>query len=262
VTLLHAIVLGFVQGATEFLPVSSKTHLVVVPALLGWRPPSLAFIVWLHLGTLVALVIYFFRQLLEMLSGLVKPGSGRRTLGYLVVASIPAAVLGLLFEKTFERFLSHPRNAAMALVATSAILVAGEWLAGTIGRRPARPLREHLTLRDSLTMGTAQVFALFPGVSRSGATISAGLAGGLRRAEAARFSFLMALAAITGAGLVELPKILHHGVGGPEVAGFLASLVTGYAVIAALLRYLRRNTLLPFAAYCAVMAVVGTVRLR
>lgn len=262
-TTWHAIVLGIVQGATEFLPVSSKTHLVVVPALFGWEQPSLAFLVWLHLGTLVALVGYFLRRLMAMAGDLVRPRSGgeRGTLIALLVASIPAGVLGLLFEDFFERLLRHPRGAAVALVGTAVILVTAEWFSGTIGRRLARPLRDNVTPRDALAMGLAQCVALLPGFSRSGTTMSAGLASGLKRSSAAEFSFLMALVAIAGAGLLEAPKVIGDGLGGPEIAGFIASALTGYAVIAGLLRYLRTFSFLPFAAYCVAFAVLGAVRL-
>lgn len=262
-SVLHAIVLGVVQGATEFLPISSKSHLIVVPALLGWKAPRLPFLVLLHFGSLIALVAYFLRDLLAMAAGLTGSRDGRRRLAMIVVASIPAAVFGLAFEKTFERLLTHPRAVAISLVATAAILVVAEWAAGTIGgrRRLPKPLREHVEWPDVVRMGIAQTFALLPGVSRSGVTMSAGLAGGLARDAAARFSFLMALAAVAGASLVEGPKIVDAGLGAAQVAGFLASLVTSFLVIAGLLRWLRRHNFLPFAAYCLVIAVIGAIRL-
>lgn len=253
-----AALLGVVQGLTEFLPISSKTHLVVVPALLGEEPPSLAFITLLHLGTLMALVAYFARDLLGIAAGLLRPGSeGRRTALLLALATIPAAVLGLVFEETFERLLRNPRQAAFALLVTAALLVAGEWLAGTIGRRLARPLRENVTSREAAGIGLAQACALLPGVSRSGATMAAGLGLGLRRDAAARFSFLLAIPAIAGANILELPELVDTGFGAPEVAGLVASLVSGYACVALLLRYLRRFTFLPFAAYCVVFALAA-----
>ena len=253
-----AILLGAVQGVTEFLPISSKTHLVVVPALLGKPAPSLPFIVLLHLGTLVALVVYFVRDLWRMLVDLVRGGDGRRLALLLVIASVPAAVLGLAFEDTFERLLSDPRGVAFSLAATAVILTGAEWLAGTFGRRRlARPLRADVSTREAVGMGFAQAVALLPGVSRSGSTMAAGLALGVRRDAVARFSFLLAIPAIAGANVLELPKIVDRGIGAPEVAGFAAALVTGFASVALLLRYLRRYTYLPFAAYCLVFAVVA-----
>ena len=265
-----AALLGAVQGITEFLPISSKTHLVVVPALLGEEPPTLAFIVLLHLGTLIALVVYFVRDLWGIGSdvfstgGAAPPGppaggDGRRLLVLLAVASVPAAVLGLVFEETFERLLSHPREAAFALLATGAVLVAAEWLAGSfrIGRRLPRPLRQEATMRDAVFIGLAQAVALLPGVSRSGSTLSTGLALGLRREAAARFSFLLAMPALAGANVLELPEVVSDGIGTAEIVGFLTALVTGYASVALLLRYLRRFTYLPFAAYCVLFALLA-----
>lgn len=260
-----AVLLGVVQGVTEFLPISSKTHLVVVPALLGKSPPSLAFITLLHLGTLVALVVYFSRDLARILVDLPKPGSdGRKLLGLLVLATIPAAVIGLLFEETFERLLGHPREAAFALLATAFLLVAAEWVAGTFrrGRRLPKPLGTEIGTRSAAAIGVAQAVALLPGVSRSGVTMSTGLALGIRRDAVARFSFLMAIPAITGANVLELGDVLSDGVGAPEVAGFAAALVTGYASVALLLRFLRRFSYLPFAVYCAIFAIAAGLALE
>jgi undecaprenyl-diphosphatase len=261
VSVALAALLGAVQGLTEFLPISSKTHLVIVPALLGKDSPSLEFIVLLHLGTFVALLIYFARDLLRILSDLRRPGSeGRRIAVLLIVATIPAAVVGVLFEDTFERLLEHPRGVAFALLATAVILAGSEWIAGTVGReRLARPLRAVPSTRDAVGMGIAQAVALLPGVSRSGSTMGTGLALGLSREAAARFAFLMAIPAIAGANVIELPDALSGGIGSVEIAGFVSSLVFGYAAVAVLLRYLRRWNFLPFAVYCAVFAIVAGI---
>jgi undecaprenyl-diphosphatase len=257
-----AVLLGAVQGVTEFLPISSKTHLVVVPALLGQRPPTLPFIVLLHLGTLVALVLYFATDLWRILVELVRGGEGRRLAVLLIVASVPAAVFGLLFEETFERLLSQPRAVAFSLLATAVILVGAEWLAGTFGkRRLARPLQPDVSTREAIGIGLAQAVALLPGVSRSGSTMSTGLALGVRRDAVARFSFLLAIPAIAGANVLELPEVVNGGIGTPELAGFAAALVTGFASVALLLRYLRRYTYLPFAAYCLVFALAAGLAL-
>jgi undecaprenyl-diphosphatase len=152
---------------------------------------------------------------------------------------------------------------AFSLVATAAILGAAEMVAGTIGRRslPAKPLREALLWRDAVGMGLAQALALFPGVSRSGSTMAGGLALGLGRDAAARFSFLLAIPAIAGANALELPQLVRAGVGAPEVTGFLAAMVSGYASVAVLLRYLRTHSFLPFAGYCLVAGPVAGVLL-
>jgi undecaprenyl-diphosphatase len=254
-TIAEAVLLGFVQGLTEFLPISSKTHLVVVPALLGRPPPDLAFIVLLHLGTFAALVAYFARELFAIVVEAVRGGPGRRTAVLLAVATVPASVIGLLFEKTFERLLSRPTQAAFALATTAVLLVGAEWLAGTFGGRIARPVRREARILDAIGMGIAQAFALLPGVSRSGSTMATGLGLGLHRAEAARFSFLMAIPVIAGANVLELPEVASGGFGAPEVAGFLAAAVSGYVAVFWLLRYLRTRSFLPFAAYCVVFAV-------
>ena len=258
-TVAEAVLLGIVQGLTEFLPISSKTHLVIVPALLDVPTPDLGTIVFLHLGTLVALVAYFGRELVTIGTGLPRAGSeGRRTAALLVVATIPAAITGLLWEETFERLLTHPTGVAFALLATAAILVVAEWIAGTLSkRRLARPLRSAPAGRDAVMMGLAQALALLPGVSRSGSTMAAGLAGGLTRTAAARFSFLMAIPAIVGANVLELPGVVERGISAAQWAGFAAALVSGYAAVAVLLRWVRTRSFLPFAGYCVVVALAA-----
>lgn len=258
-TAATAALLGLVQGLTDFIPVSSKTHLVVVPALLHIKTPSLQYIVLLHAGTLVALVIYFMKDLLSMAADLPRKGSeGRRIVLLLIISTIPAAVIGKIFEKDFDRLLTkHPRLDAFALLLTAAILLGAEFLSGGIGKRLARPLRDQVVLRDAIVMGCAQAFALLPGVSRSGSTMAAGLGGGLRREVAARYSFLMSIPIIFGADLLDLPKALSHGVNTAQVVGFTVSLISGFAAVAFLLRFLRNHSFLPFAAYCAVFAVVA-----
>jgi undecaprenyl-diphosphatase len=261
VTVWLAALLGAVQGITEFLPISSKTHLVVVPALLGQQEPDLPFIVLLHLGTLIALLAYFAKDLWGLLVDLIRGGDGRKTVGLLAVASVPAAFFGLLFNETFEELLSHPREVAFALFATAVLLTVAEWLAGTIGRRLERPLDPQPRLRHAVGMGLAQAVALLPGVSRSGSTMGAGLAQGLQRESAARFSFLLAIPAIAGANVLELGNVATDGIGTAEIVGFAVALVTGYAAVSLLLRYLKRFSYLPFAAYCAVFALVSGLTL-
>jgi undecaprenyl-diphosphatase len=262
-----AALLGVIQGITEFLPVSSKTHLVVIPALLGERPPSLQFIVLLHLGTLIALLLYFARDLTSLAVDLVRGGEGRRTVGLLALASVPAALIGFTFEATFEELLSHPKQVAFSLVITAIVLVGAEWVVGTIsfqrGRRSRlpRPLADRVTTREAIGIGIAQAFALLPGISRSGSTMATGLALGLRRDVAARFSFLLAIPALIGANILELPEVASDGIGTPEIVGFATALVSGYAAVALLLRYLRRFNYLPFAAYCLVFAVAAGLAL-
>jgi undecaprenyl-diphosphatase len=257
-TAATAALLGLIQGLTEFIPVSSKTHLIVVPALLHIKTPTLRYIVLLHAGTLLALVLYFAKDLWGLAADLPRKNSeGRRIVGYLILATIPAAVIGKIFEHRVEELLTkHPRVDAFALMATAVILLTAEWLTGGIGNRLARPLREKVTLRDAVAMGCAQAFALLPGISRSGSTMATGLAGGLRRDVAARFSFLMSIPIIFGADLLELPKVLHH-IQTVDIIGFVTAFVSGFAAVALLLRYLRNHSFLPFAIYCAVFALVA-----
>jgi undecaprenyl-diphosphatase len=256
VSLLTAAFLGLVQGLTEFIPVSSKTHLVVVPALLHIKTPSLQFIALLHAGTVVALLIYFARDLWGIAKDLPKKGGEGRTLVVLLlIATIPAAVVGKLEEKNVEKLLQHPRGDALALLLTALLLLGAEWLSGSIGSRTAKPTRDKVVLKDAIVMGCAQAFALFPGISRSGSTMGSGLAMGLRRETAARFAFLMSIPIIIGADLLELPKYLSNGLTSIMIVGFLSALISGFAAVAFLMRYLRNHSFLPFAAYCAVFAV-------
>lgn len=255
----RAVLLGVLQGLTEFIPVSSSGHLVVVPALLGWPEPGLAFDTILHLGTLLAVLVYFRDDWLRLVrAGL---GSlGRRRIetpdewqAWLVVLGcVPAALAGLLLEEWFAGVFGSPVAVGYFLLVTAALLVAGE----AIGRRE-RDLTK-LRLPDALAIGLAQAVAILPGVSRAGATISAGLLLGLDRSAAARFSFLLAAPIILGAGLTQLPDALReHASGLGELAlGFGAAAVTGYLCIGFLLRYLRRGSLYPFAVYCALIGVV------
>jgi len=262
--IIQAIVLGLVQGATEFIPVSSSAHLVLVPWLLGWAEPGLTFYVVLHLGTLLAVLAVFWRDLL----GLVAPwleSVRRRTLQrpearlawWILLGAIPAVLMYVLWGEQFEALFHNPQGVSVLL------LVTGLWLAlaerprwrGTeyqLGRRERTA--EDMGWPQSLLIGVAQGCAMAPGISRSGATIGAGLLLGLRRDAAARFSFLLATPIVFGAGLLKLVELL----GTPSsdsglslvLVGFVASFLSGYACIRFLLAYLRRRGLMPFAAYC------------
>jgi len=248
---LSAIVWGLIQGLTEFLPVSSSGHLVIVPAFLEeWgvdvTAPSLAVSAILHLGTLLAVLVYFRADVMKVLR-LRSDTEGRRIALLVAVGTIPAAV-GLPLESTLESFQDSVSNVGWALVATGVILVVGQRLANGIrtlldGRVP-----------DAIVVGFAQALALIPGISRSGITITAGSGRRFSPVEAARFSFLLGIPAIAGAGLVSLPDLVDSGQFGAElVVGFLVAAVSGYLAIAWLLAALRRAGLLPFAAYCLIV---------
>jgi undecaprenyl-diphosphatase len=267
--LVQAIVLGIVQGLTEFLPISSSGHLIVIPALLGWEDPfieSLAFSVMLHVATLAALLIYFARDWVRLVPAGIAAlrdrsfnGDPDRRLAWLLAATtIPAVIVGVALNDLIETVFREPRLVAMTLVAGAIIL----WLADRVGSR-SRAI-EQLTFRSALGIGAAQALALIPGVSRSGISISAGLFAGLDREAAARFAFLMATPITAGAGLWEARKIIAGEAGVdlplvPLLAGMLASLVAGLLAIAFLMRYLRSHGLGVFVLYRLVLAAVVVV---
>lgn len=262
-SVVQAVVLGVVQGLTEFIPISSSGHLVLVPEVLGWREPGLAFDVLLHLASLLALLVYFSGDLVDLGRGTIGGDrDSRRLVGLLAIGTIPAAVAGLAFGDFFEEQFTNAGAAALQLVATAVILVAAERLLARHERKRSeigRPLRHLPDLRigDAALAGTAQALSILPGISRSGSTIGAGLALAVARDDAARFAFLLAIPALAGAAAVEIPDLRGTSLGlGSAIAGFSASLVVSYASVAALLKFLRTNTLYPFAAYCLVAGLV------
>jgi len=259
VSILEAVVLGAVQGLTEFIPISSSGHLVVTPALLGWEKPPLSFDVLLHSASLLALLVYFSGDLLDIARGVMHGDrTSRRLVLLLGLGTIPAAVAGIAFAGFFEDQFEDATGAALQLLLTAVILVVAEASLRFFQRRHARTgarLRrmDDLDVVDAGTVGIAQALAIIPGISRSGATIGAGLLRGMERDVAARFAFLLAIPALLGAAIVELPNLGEAPLGvGAAAAGFLASLVASYAAIWSLIRYLKTRTLYPFALYCAV----------
>ncbi len=250
--LIEAIVLGIVQGAGEFLPISSSGHLIVVPWLLGWKEHSLAFDVALHLGTLVAVAGALIGDWVKMIGGAFKSlrthgnpfasEDGRR-LGFLAVASIPGGVFGLLLNDLAE---SAFRSAALVAV-TMSVMGLVLWLADA--RSSNQRGIEAWTLRDALIMGFAQALALVPGVSRSGATISAARFLGYERNVAARLSFLMALPVTLGAVVLKVPGMLAGGVDTSLLAGILTAAVVGILSIRILFAWVRTRSYLPFVIY-------------
>ncbi|MDF1499362.1 MAG: undecaprenyl-diphosphatase UppP [Anaerolineales bacterium] len=264
--LIQALILGAVQGATEFLPISSSGHLVLVPWLLGWDfDPKAAFVfdVLVQWGTIVAVIGYFWRDLFALarawLVGLWKrqpfadPQS--RLAWLLLLATLPAAVLGLLLKSTVENTFGQPLTVSFFLLVTAGLLYFAE--------RGSRPFKSMsiLTWSDSLWIGMAQALSLFPGISRSGATISGGLFRGLEREQAARFSFLLSVPAMLGAGLIALIDLSNASnamdQAAPLLVGFLAAIVTGWIAIHWLLRFLQHRRLYIFSIYCTVVALGG-----
>jgi undecaprenyl-diphosphatase len=278
-TILQAIVMGIVQGLTEFLPISSSGHLVVIPYLLGWtnatgqpvpgQDPfvtSLAFSVVLHLGTLVALLAYFWRDWARIIpAGLATirdrsfRGDPDRRLAWLIAVTLPPAIIfGVLLNDFLEQKVRQPELVAVMMVIGAGIL----WAADRLGRRTDE--MDRLGFGGAFLIGLAQALALIPGISRSGISISAGLGLGLTREAAARFSFLMATPVIAGAGAWEVKKLLtgESGVAvevGVLVAGFAAATISGFLAIAWLLRYLRSHPMTIFVAYRLVVAAIVIV---
>ncbi len=267
--LIQAIALGIVQGLTEFLPVSSSGHLIVVPYLMGWHDPfidSLAFAVMLHVATLLALLIYFRADWLRLIpAGLaairdrsIGDDPDRRLAWLLAVATIPAVIVGVLLNDAIETVFRDARLVVVTLVGGAAIL----YLADRLGSRTKQ--MTDISFPLAFGIGAAQALALVPGVSRSGISISAALFGGLDRESAARFAFLMATPITAGAGLWELRKLVAGEAGVdvpivPLLAGMLAALLSGLLAIAVLLRYLRTHGLGIFVAYRLAVAALFLV---
>jgi undecaprenyl-diphosphatase len=245
-TTFEALVLGVVQGVTEFLPISSTAHLRIVPALAGWADPGAAYTAVLQLGTLAAVVGYFLPDLLRMLRAALAaiadrsrpPEPAARQLGYIILGTVPVGVAGIAFKHAIEGSLR-----SLWVISVALIVVA---LALAFVERSARHSRDYddIRLRDALIIGCAQALALVPGVSRSGITLVAALAIGLRRDAAARFSFLLGVPAIAAAGIFELKPLLkaHDTNVSALVVGLLAAAGAGYISIAWLLRFLRART--------------------
>jgi undecaprenyl-diphosphatase len=267
----EAAVLGIVQGLTEFLPISSNAHLRIVGAAFGWHDPGAAFTAIIQIGTELAVLLYFAKDIGRIIAAWVGSLFNRKRrsdpdarMGWLIiVGSIPIIILGLLFQKQIETNLRDLRIIAIALVVFSLVLYIAD-------RRGAKTRHiEELTVGHGVTYGLAQALALIPGVSRSGGTITAGLFLGYTREAAARYSFLLAIPAVLGSGLYEAYKAFKGGIAGaqvdwpPTILATVLAFGVGLAVIAWLLRYLVRGSFVPFVVYrivlgLAVLALVGT----
>jgi undecaprenyl-diphosphatase len=264
-TIVQSIILGIIQGITEFVPISSSGHLVLTPFIFGWEIPAdhaWVFNVLIQVGTLVAVIIYFWKDLLTIAVAFLE-GLRRRQpfttpesrLGwYLILATIPASLFGLVLKDAVEAAFDSPRATAAALLLTAALLLVAERTGKRQNRMP------DLTWKDALVIGCFQILSLFPGISRSGATITGGMLRNLDRPAAARFSFLMSIPVMLGAGLlatIDLFQIPDLVMLLPSLSvGFLTSIIVGYASIHWLLRFLARRPLYLFSAYCTIIGIV------
>jgi undecaprenyl-diphosphatase len=256
----ESLVLGVVQGVTEFLPISSTAHLRIVPALLHWEDPGAAYTAVLQLGSLVAVIGYFLPELMKMLAAALKaltdrsqpPSRAAKELGYLIVGTLPAGLAGVAFKHSIEGAFRSLWIIASALIVVALLLAVVE--------KTARHVRafDQIGLGDAFMIGCAQAFAVIPGVSRSGSTLMAAMALGFTREASARFSFLLSVPVVAAAGVFEMPKVMHaHGLSGSTLAiGLLAAAVAGYASIAWLLRFLRARSTIPFVIYRVALGLL------
>lgn len=254
-TLWQAIVLGIVQGLTEFLPISSTAHLRIIPAMLGWQDPGAAFTAVIQLGTLVAVLAYFAREIVSIVRDTL---TGKGTLGWMiVVGTVPVVVLGLLFKHHIESTLRSLYVIAFAMIGLALVLAVAEWFES---RRKALRGMGEVSWLDAIVVGCAQAVALIPGSSRSGCTITGALFMGLNRETAARFSFLLSLPAVFAAGIFELIKTRDDLLNTQSqiavlIVATVVSFIVGYASIAFLLDYLKKHTTWVFIVYRLVLGV-------
>jgi undecaprenyl-diphosphatase len=269
-TILQAIILGLVQGLGEFLPISSSGHLVIFPWLFNFPDPGLSFDVALHLGTLIAIVLYFWKDFIEIISTSLSPSPacGRRwfrfaepdegksnnyspnILWLLIIATIPGALFGLLLEKQAETIFRNPLLIAGTLAIAGLVL----YLADKYSKHK-RDLND-ITKKDAIIIGLSQAFAIIPGVSRAGATITSGLFSGLNRVSAARFSFLLSAPIILGATIVKFPSFIKSGVGSYEMIAVATAALSGYLAIAWLLKFVEKVSYKVFFWYRLALAIV------
>lgn len=253
-TFFEAVILGLVQGLGEFLPISSSAHLVLLPWLFNWEDPGLTFDIALHIGTLVAVLAYFWRDWIDLAKGGLKGFNNPdgRLFWYLVVSCIPGAAIGYLLEEQAETVFRSPLLIGTMLIIMGLIL----YLADRSSRKELDI--GHINLKISFLIGLSQAMAIIPGVSRSGITMTTGLLLGLNRESSARFSFLLSAPIICGAALIKLPELLASpsAFSAPFITGMLVAAAAGLASIHFLLQYLRTESFLPFAWYRFILGAV------
>ncbi len=258
--IFQAFILGMVQGLGEFLPISSSAHLIIVPYLFGWQDQGLSYDVALHWGTLLAVVTYFRNDIWLLAKGFfnslsknsrdLKNNTYQKLSWLIIIATIPAAVIGKLLESRIESSFRNP----LLIAATLSIVGITLFVVDKYGSK--LKTLTHITWLNSLIVGLSQAVALFPGVSRSGATMIAGLAQGFKREDAAKFSFLIAIPITLGAGLLKLPDIAHIQNHLQLVVGFLSSAIFGFLAIKYMLKYIASRSFAIFTWYRLVLAVI------
>lgn len=270
--IIQAIIIGIVQGLTEFLPVSSSAHLVFVPQIMG-VPSSLAFDTVLHVGSLVAVVVYFWNDIIHIIKSFVsslldiprgkfkkgiKEDQFKKLAWLVIIGTIPAGLAGILFKDFFEGLFNNIPAVGFFLIITGFLLWGSERISQRIS---AKKSLNEMTLKNSLIIGIFQALAIAPGISRSGATISAGLFLGLERELAARYSFLLSIIAILGAALVQAKDInsLMDINSAVLIAGFLAAAISGYVAIKIVLKLIKERSLMIFAYYCWIIGALALI---
>lgn len=257
--IFQSIILGIVQGLGEFLPISSTAHLILAPYFFGWSDPGLAFDVALHVGTLIAVVVFFFFDWLDIFkstsNGVFKTNYQPQTTNYkpellwlLVIASVPGAIFGFFLDDYAEKIFRNPLLIAGTLSAVGLIL----YLVDKYAKH--KKDINHMSWKDAIIIGLSQAVAIIPGVSRSGATITAGLSLGLSREQAARFSFLLSTPIIFGAAILKVPQLFENGITLPITLGIIAAAVSGYLAIKYMLRFIQKVGYAPFFWYRLVLA--------
>lgn len=277
-SVFQVLVLALLQGVTELFPVSSLGHTVIIPSLLHWNinqsdPTFLAFVVLLHVGTAIALVIYFWRDWLKIVSAVLRSviagrmqGTPDERLGWrLIAGTIPVGIVGTLFQKQVQSLFANPKAAAVFLIINGVIMFLGERLRRrALMAEEGRTALDQLRLPTAIGIGSAQILALLPGISRSGSSMVAGLFANLTHEAAARFAFLLATPVILGAGVLKIPDLFsrtalpHLPV---YLLGGVAAGVAAYLSVAYLMRYFRVGRLDPFAIYCAAFGILSLILL-
>lgn len=264
--LIESTVLGLIQGLTEFLPVSSSGHLVIFERLFHIEAGDLVFEVFVHFGTLIAVLLYFRERLFAVSGSVIRSFSSARKLErdednlrlfwYLILGTVPAAFIGLLFEDLIELAFASPRWASGMLLVTAAILLSTRW-----ATREDRKLNASRTI----IIGFAQALAIMPGISRSGSTISAGMALGMKKTEAAEFSFLLSIPAIVGATIIQIPQFIRDITNADLVinyfVGAMAAAIIGYISIGFLMKIVKKGKFFYFGLYCIVVGILGILLL-